>query len=86
VAFAGKFIGCSLGATLTGYKKERVAIGVAMCSRGALELAILRMGYEARIGPDRVVPYELFATMVVVVLILIVTTPILFKYASRGQT
>lgn len=81
VAFAGKFIGCGLGATLTGYKKERVAIGVAMCSRGALELAILHFGLAAG-----VVPYGLFATMIVVVLILIVTTPILFKYASRGQT
>ncbi len=81
VAFAGKFIGCSLGATLTGYKKDRVAIGVAMCSRGALELAILHFGLRAR-----VVPHDLFATMVVVVLILIITTPILFKYASRGQT
>ena len=80
VAFAGKFIGCSLGATLVGYKKERVAIGVAMCSRGALELAILHFGLAAG-----VVPYSLFATMVVVVLIIIVTIPILFKYATRGQ-
>jgi len=80
VAFAGKFIGCSLGATLVGYKKERVAIGVAMCSRGALELAILHLGLAAG-----VVPYSLFATMVVVVLIIIVTIPILFKYATRGQ-
>jgi Kef-type K+ transport system membrane component KefB len=81
VAFAGKFIGCSLGAMLTGYKKDRVAIGVAMCSRGALELAILHFGLRAM-----VVPHDLFATMVVVVLILIITTPILFKYASRGKT
>jgi len=81
VAFAGKFIGCGLGATLAGYKKDRAAIGVAMCSRGALELAILHFGLAAG-----VVPYGLFATMIVVVLIIIITTPILFKYVTRGKT
>ena len=81
VAFAGKFIGCGLGATLAGYKKDRAAIGVAMCSRGALELAVLHFGLVAG-----VVPYGLFATMVVVVLVVIIATPILFKYASRGKT
>jgi len=81
VAFVGKFVGCGFGATLAGYKKDRAAIGVAMCSRGALELAILHFGLAAG-----VVPLDLFATMVVVVLILIITTPILFKYVTRGKT
>jgi len=80
VAFVGKFVGCGIGATLTGYKKDRTIIGVAMCSRGALELAILHFGLAAK-----VVPYGLFATMVVVVLIVIIITPILFKYVSRGR-
>ena len=81
VAFVGKFVGCGFGATLAGYKKDRAAIGVAMCSRGALELAVLHFGLVAG-----VVPYGLFATMVVVVLVVIIATPILFKYASRGKT
>jgi Kef-type K+ transport system membrane component KefB len=79
VALAGKFIGCSLGATLVGYKKDRTTIGVAMCSRGALELAILQFGWLSG-----VVPYGLFAAMIVVILIVIILTPIAFKLVVRG--
>jgi Kef-type K+ transport system membrane component KefB len=77
-AFGGKLIGGAFGATLVGYKKERVPIGVALCSRGALELALLHFGLQAG-----VIPQNIFSSMVFVVIITALLPPILLKYALK---
>lgn len=74
-AFAGKLLGCGGGAAAVGYKgKDPLAIGVAMCARGSLELAVLLLGLEAG-----VVPAEVFAMMTITTLVTTVATPLLFK-------
>jgi len=75
-AFGGKFIGGGLGASFAGYKKERTAIGAAMCSRGALELALLHFGRQAGI-----ISYSVFSSMVLLVMLTAILSPIFFKYA-----
>jgi Kef-type K+ transport system membrane component KefB len=74
-AFAGKIIGCGLGAAAVGYKrKDSLAIGTAMCSRGSLEVAVLLFGLEAG-----VVPPDLFSMMVMVTLSTTLLTPLFFR-------
>lgn len=74
-AFAGKLVGCGGVAAATGHgRKESLSIGVAMCSRGSLEMALLLFGLGAEI-----VPPDLYAAMVVTALSTTILTPILFK-------
>jgi Kef-type K+ transport system membrane component KefB len=83
-AFAGKFVGGGLGASFVGYEKERVPIGVAMCSRGALELALLHFGLHAEIRPGvPIISPEVYASMVLLVIVIAILTPVLFKYAAE---
>jgi Kef-type K+ transport system membrane component KefB len=79
-AFAGKMLGCGGGAAAMGYKsRDSLAIGMAMCSRGSLELAVLQFGLLSGI-----VSSELFAVMVMTTLTTTLLTPLLFKFVSKG--
>ncbi len=79
VAFTGKMIGCGLGAALSGYRGRDIeTIGVAMCSRGALEIAILLFGVQSGLVPD-----DLFAVMIFVVIMTTVITPVLYKMVAK---
>ena len=78
-AFAGKIIGCGVGAAAVGYRgRDCVAIGTAMCPRGSLEMAVLLFGLEAGF-----VPLDLFSVMVVTTLSTTLLTPVLFKFISK---
>ncbi len=77
-AFGGKFLGGLAGARAAGYKRESAAIGVAMCSRGALELALLHFGLSAG-----VIGVDIFSSMVLLVMLTAVLSPIGFKYAAE---
>jgi len=78
-AFAGKLIGCGVGAAAVGYKGREIAeIGTAMCARGSLELAIMQFGLLSG-----VVDSGLFAVMVITALTTIIFSPILYKYVAR---
>lgn len=81
-AFAGKYLGGSIGASLVGLKEDGRKIGVAMCSRGALELALLHFGLQAGL-----ISREIFSTMVMITLLTAIVTPILFgMLVKRGRT
>lgn len=77
-AFGGKYIGGGLGASFAGFRLERSAIGVAMCTRGALELALVHFGLQAG-----VLPQSVFSSIVLLVVFTAILTPILFKYAAE---
>ena len=80
IAFASKFVGCGLGAAAFGYaKRESATVGVAMCPRGSLELAVLQFGLVSG-----VIAGDLFTAMVVTTLTTTVLTPVLFKLVSGG--
>ncbi len=80
-AFLGKITGCGVGASAVGYKKkDTLAIGVAMCSRGSLELAVIQFGLLSG-----VLTPELFAMMTVATLSTTILTPILFKTVVKRR-
>lgn len=83
-AFAGKLIGCGAGAAAVGYKgRELAEIGVAMCPRGSLELAVLQFGFLSLSGYG--FTPELFAVMVVTTLTTTLLAPLLFRHVSRSR-
>jgi Kef-type K+ transport system membrane component KefB len=74
-AFGGKIVGCGAGAYITGFKKaQAILIGIGMCGRGSLELALVNYGYG-----KGVIGEQIFTTIIIVALLTIVLTPIMFK-------
>lgn len=75
LAFAGKIIGCGLGARLSGFgRNAALLIGIAMCGRGALELVLLRYGWNAGILSS--LEYSVVVTAIVLTVMI---TPVLFS-------
>ncbi|MBN1785757.1 MAG: cation:proton antiporter [Candidatus Methanofastidiosa archaeon] len=75
-AFGGKMLGCGLGAYLSGFNKGKaILIGVGMCGRGSLELALVNYGYNSG-----VIGEDVFTTIIIVSLMTIILTPLLFKW------
>jgi Kef-type K+ transport system membrane component KefB len=75
VAFAGKIVGCGAGALLSSFNRQKaLLIGLGMCGRGSLELAMVNYGYASG-----VIGEDIFTAIVLVSLLTIVMTPILFK-------
>ena len=80
LAILGKIIGCGLSAKLFNFSNEEsLALGCAMCGRGALELVLLSFGFNAGI-----INPMIFTTLVIVTISTVIATPILFTYAERA--
>ncbi|MEM2877989.1 MAG: cation:proton antiporter [Candidatus Hadarchaeales archaeon] len=75
VAFGGKIAGAGMGALIVGLRgSESLKVGVAMCARGSLELAMLQFGRVTGI-----ISLELYSVMVVMVLLTALLTPVIFR-------
>lgn len=49
-AISSKFIGCSIGAKMSGLSwRESAAVGILMNTRGLVELIVLNIGLEAKV-------------------------------------
>jgi len=80
LALAGKILGCGIGARMTGFsRREGFVIGLAMGGRGALEIVLLRFGLDTG-----VMTATEFTTVVVVILLTVVLSPILFGRGARA--
>ncbi|NDL68788.1 cation:proton antiporter [Anaerotalea alkaliphila] len=80
VAVFSKVLGCGFGARIMGYKKqEALRIGVGMVSRGEVALIVADKG--ASVG---LVSNELFAPVIIVVIVTTLITPILLKIVFAG--
>ncbi|MET0327678.1 MAG: cation:proton antiporter [Luteimonas sp.] len=82
VAIAGKMIGGTLGARLSGYDwRDSFAVGSLINARGLMELVVLKIGLDAGlIGP------ELFTLMFGMTLVTtVMTSPLLSLWARRGE-
>ncbi len=79
-AVLGKFLGCGLGARVSGLGWEDSAlIGIGMGGRGSLELAILTFGLRTGI-----IDQGLFASVIIVSMLTALTAPAFFKtYLER---
>lgn len=73
-AMGGKIIGCGLGSKISRLEnRDSLIVGVGMCGRGSLELAIVRYGFV-----NGVISSEIYSSIVILTLLSIVITPILF--------
>lgn len=78
-AMGGKIIGCGLASKISRLdNRDALLIGVGMCGRGSLELAIVRYGFS-----NGVISSELYSSIVIVTLLSIIITPILFGKLVR---
>jgi Kef-type K+ transport system membrane component KefB len=90
LAFAGKTIGAGLAARLSGLPgPAALAVGVAMTSRGAVELVVLRVAQEAGVfavadGDAAVVRY-LFSALVIMALANTFLMPLALRAVLRRQ-
>ncbi|MFD2369551.1 cation:proton antiporter [Brevibacillus sp. GCM10020057] len=79
LAIGSKLLGGALGAKLTGFAwRNSLAIGSAMISRGEVALIIAAIGLESQLLTE-----DMFAVLVVVVLVSTVVTPPVMKLLFR---
>lgn len=81
IAILTKVLGCGLGAKLCKYTtKESLQIGVGMISRGEVALIVAQKGYQAGMLND-----DLFAPIVLVVIVTTLITPILLGVVFKDK-
>ncbi len=79
LAFAGKIIGCGLGAYLGGLKRwDSLAVGFGMNSRGAMEIILGILAFDAGIIEEKV-----FVALVIMALVTSITSAPLIGFALR---
>jgi monovalent cation:proton antiporter-2 (CPA2) family protein len=82
LAIFTKLIGAALGAKLAGFAwKSSLAVGAGMVSRGEVALIIAGIGLDTKM-----LPMDLFAVLVVVVLVTTIVTPPLLKVVFKENT
>ena len=81
IAILSKVVGCGLGAKICKCtNKEALRIGVGMISRGEVALIVAQKGYQADMLSD-----DLFAPIVLVVIVTTLITPILLSMVFKGE-
>ncbi|MCP4317696.1 MAG: cation:proton antiporter [Hyphomicrobiales bacterium] len=84
IAFFGKLVGAGIPALLTGLdRREACAVGIGMSARGAVELAVLNIAYQAGLFPqhgqgDSIAAY-LFSALILMGVITTLLAPILLR-------
>lgn len=81
VAIISKLIGCGLGAKICRFKwKESIQIGIGMISRGEVALIVASKGQQVGL-----IDSDLFAPIVIMVIVTTLITPILLKVAFKNK-
>ncbi|MBR1628351.1 MAG: cation:proton antiporter [Lachnospiraceae bacterium] len=81
VAILSKMLGCGFGAKCCGFNgKDSLRIGVGMISRGEVALIVAEKGRQISLVSE-----EMFAPIVVVVIITTLLTPVLLKMVFEGD-
>lgn len=86
MAFFSKTVGCSLGARLSGFKvNEALAIGFGMNARGAMEIILATLAYQAGL-----IDQYMFVALVIMALVTSMTSGYFIRYfmpkGSEGIT
>jgi Kef-type K+ transport system membrane component KefB len=84
VAFLGKMAGAGLPALWVGLgRREALAVGVGMSARGAVELVVISIAYEAGLfappGVESPVVTHLFSSLILVAVVTTLLTPIVLR-------
>ena len=81
VAIISKLFGCGLGAKVSKFSwKESIQVGVGMVSRGEVALIVASKGQQVGL-----IDGELFAPIVIMVIVTTLITPILLKVAFKDK-
>lgn len=81
VAIISKLFGCGLGARVSKFSwKESIQVGVGMVSRGEVALIVASKGQQVGL-----IDGELFAPIVIMVIVTTLITPILLKVAFKDK-
>jgi Kef-type K+ transport system membrane component KefB len=85
VAFLGKIIGAGLPALLFGLnRREALSVGIGMSARGAVELVILSIAYEAGLfalgGTQDSLASHLYSSLILVGVITTLAVPVLLPH------
>lgn len=81
IAIVGKIAGCGLGALGSGFsRRESLVVGVGMIPRGEVGLITASLGFAAG-----VVSQNVYAQVVILVLMTTLITPVLLRFAFPGQ-
>jgi Kef-type K+ transport system membrane component KefB len=76
MAFAGKTIGCSLGAFLTGFtRRQSLAIGFGMNARGAMEIILATLALQ-----NGLINEQMFVALVVMAIVTSVAAGSMMKF------
>lgn len=80
IAIVGKIVGSGFGAKLTGFtNQEALRVGTGMVSRGEVGLIVASIGVERQ-----VISQEVFALMVLMVVVTTLVTPVLLRASFRS--
>jgi Kef-type K+ transport system membrane component KefB len=80
VAAAGKFVGCSVAARLSGLTwRQAFSVGTLMNTRGLMELIVLNAGYDLGL-----IPKPVFCIFVVMAIVTTYMTAPLLRWLIRG--
>jgi Kef-type K+ transport system membrane component KefB len=84
VAFLGKVLGAGLPALWAGLgRREAFAVGVGMSARGAVELVVISIAYEAGLfaapGVSEPVVAHLFSSLILMAVVTTLLTPIILR-------
>ncbi len=80
MGFAGKFVGCSVGAKMCGFSnKDSARVGIGMMARAEVALITTQKGVSAGIIPSDFMPF-----VIILVIVGSIMTPILLKLAYKG--
>ena len=81
VAIVTKMVGCGLGAKICGFTwKESFRTGIGMISRGEVALIVAEKGRQCGLISE-----DLFAPIILVVIITTLVTPIFLKWAFKSD-
>lgn len=81
IAIISKMVGCGLGAKICKFTwKESLQTGVGMISRGEVALIVAEKGRQVRLISE-----DLFAPIILVVIVTTLITPILLKVVFKGD-
>lgn len=93
VAFFGKMLGAGLPVYFFGFsRRESLSVGIGMSARGAVELVIVSIAYEAGVfaskGPTNPVAEHLYSSLILMGVVTTLLVPILLPHvvAKRGQS
>jgi Kef-type K+ transport system membrane component KefB len=85
VAFFGKVFGAGIPAYCLGMeRREALSVGVGMSARGAVELVILSIAYEAGVfavvGPGNSIAHHLYSSLILVGVVTTLAVPLLLPH------